>query len=121
MFEETSLILARGGCLKSLDWNDPKMPKGQRHKYFSSLSKRMSPMVSLEQYLIFKLEGHQYTLPLSKVDRVVSAVYVTPLPKASEVVLGIINIQGQVIPVINLRKRFRLSEREVEPSDQFII
>jgi len=78
-------------------------------------------MTSLEQYLIFTLEGHHYTLPLSSIDRIVPAVYVTPLPKAPEVILGIINIQGRIIPVINLRKRFRFPEHEIEPSDQFIV
>lgn len=78
-------------------------------------------MTSSEQFLIFTLEGHYYTLPLSNIDRIVPAVYVTPLPKAPEIILGVINVQGQIIPVINLRKRFRLPEREVEPDDQFIV
>ena len=78
-------------------------------------------MTSLEQHLIFTLEGHHYTLPLSHIDRIVPAVHVTPLPKAPEVILGVINVRGQIIPVINLRKRFHLPEREVEPSDQFIV
>jgi len=78
-------------------------------------------MFSSRQHLIFTLEGHRYTLPLPSIDRVVPAVYITPLPKAPEVVLGVINVQGQIIPVVNLRKRFRLPEREIEPSDQFIV
>ena len=78
-------------------------------------------MTSSEQFLIFTLEGHYYTLPLSNIDRIVPAVHVTPLPKAPEVILGVINVRGQIIPVINLRKRFHLPEREVEPSDQFIV
>ncbi len=53
--------------------------------------------------------------------RVVRAVEVTPLPKAPLIVLGVINVQGQIIPVFNLRKRFSLKQREIEPSNQFII
>ena len=53
--------------------------------------------------------------------RVVRAVEVTPLPKAPLIVLGVINVQGQIIPVFNLRERFSLKQREIEPSNQFII
>jgi purine-binding chemotaxis protein CheW len=48
-------------------------------------------------------------------------VEVTPLPGAPETVLGVINVQGEVIPVINLRRRFGLPERELELTDQFVI
>ena len=73
------------------------------------------------QYLIFTLDEQRYAVPLVNVDRVTPAVYITPLPKVPAIVLGIINIQGQVVPVINLRRRFSLPERELELSDQFII
>jgi purine-binding chemotaxis protein CheW len=45
----------------------------------------------------------------------------TPLPKAPEIVIGVINIQGRIIPVFNIRRRFHLPEREIELSDQLII
>ena len=35
--------------------------------------------------------------------------------------MGILDLQGEVIPVVNLRKRFRLPERELRSSDQFVI
>ena len=53
--------------------------------------------------------------------RVVRAAAITPLPQAPEIVLGILDLQGQVIPVINLRKRFRLPERELSCEDQFVV
>jgi purine-binding chemotaxis protein CheW len=52
---------------------------------------------------------------------VVRAAAITPLPQAPEIVLGILDLQGEVIPVINLRKRFRLPERELRSEDQFVI
>lgn len=53
--------------------------------------------------------------------RVVRAAAITPLPQAPEIVLGILDLQGQVIPVIDLRKRFRLPERELSCEDQFVV
>jgi purine-binding chemotaxis protein CheW len=43
------------------------------------------------------------------------------LPKAPEIVLGVINWQGKIVPVVDVRKRFRLPEREMEPDDRFIL
>lgn len=69
----------------------------------------------------FSLEGQRYALPLSVVRRVVFAVHVTPLPNALGIVLGVIDFQGDVIPVLNVRRRFQLPERPVRVSDQFVI
>lgn len=71
--------------------------------------------------VVFGLDEQQYALPLSDVGRVVQAVEITLLPKAPEIVLGVINIQGRITPVINIRKRFRLPEKKLAPDDYFII
>lgn len=67
------------------------------------------------------LDGQRYALSLAQVERVIRAVEIIPLPKAPEIIAGVINVRGQVIPVVNIRKRFRLSDREILLSDQFII
>jgi purine-binding chemotaxis protein CheW len=46
---------------------------------------------------------------------------VTPLPLAPDVVLGAIDVEGQVLPVFNLRRRFELPERAIKPADHFLI
>ncbi|MBI5249376.1 MAG: purine-binding chemotaxis protein CheW, partial [Desulfomonile tiedjei] len=63
----------------------------------------------------------QYALNLSCVERIVRAVEITPLPDAPDVVLGVINVEGRVIPVLNTRKRLGLPEKELELLDLFII
>lgn len=78
-------------------------------------------MDKANQYLTFILDDYRYGLNLSNVHRILRVVEVTPLPKAPEFVLGVINVQGQVIPVFNIRKRFRLREREINLGDQLII
>jgi len=71
--------------------------------------------------LVFKLDEQQYALRLESVERVVRAAAVTPLPKAPAIVLGILDLQGRIVPAINVRKRFRQPEREIRPEDHFII
>ena len=43
------------------------------------------------------------------------------MPKAPKIVLGVVNVQGKIIPVFNLRKRFGLRERETNLGDQLVI
>lgn len=71
--------------------------------------------------LVFRLDERRYALPLAAVERVVRAVAVTPLPGAPSIVLGAIDVQGRVLPVLNVRRRFRLPDREVRPSDWFLL
>ena len=78
-------------------------------------------MIPSSQYVVFLLDEQRYTLPLTRIERVVSATYITPLPQAPAIIWGVVNIQGQIVPVVNLRKRFHLPERELELSDQFLV
>lgn len=73
------------------------------------------------QLVVFILDEQQYALHLTAVERVVRAVYVTPLPKAPDIILGIVNLGGRIVPVVNVRQRFHLPEREISLSDQLII
>ena len=74
-----------------------------------------------DQYVVFRLDDQRLALRLSGVDRVVQAVAVTPLPEAPEAVPGMVNVQGQILPVVDIRKRFGLAERELDPDDRFIL
>ena len=78
----------------------------------------MSPADNL---VVFNLDSQLYALALSTVERAVRMVEITPLPRAPEIVLGVVNIQGRIIPVLNLRKRFRLPERRAGVGDQLLI
>jgi purine-binding chemotaxis protein CheW len=75
----------------------------------------------LNQLVAFILGDQQYALPLATVQRVVRMVEVTPLPKAPEIVLGVIDFQGNISPVMSMRKRFGLPEPETSLSDQLIV
>jgi purine-binding chemotaxis protein CheW len=78
-------------------------------------------MRTTNHLLVLTLDEQRYALPLSAVERVVRAVAVTPLPQAPEIVLGVVNVHGQLVPVVNLRKWFHLPQRDIELSDRFII
>lgn len=48
-------------------------------------------------------------------------VEITALPKAPEIVLGIVNFHGRVVPAVNLRSRFSLPDRPASLTDQLVI
>ena len=71
--------------------------------------------------LVFTLDDWRYALELSIVERVYRAVAVTPLPDAPDIVLGVVNVRGNVLPVVDIRRRFRLPEKSLTPDDRLII
>ncbi len=78
-------------------------------------------MTDSVQLVVFRLDQQQYALPLSTVGRIVRVVELTPLPGAPAIVLGVIDIAGSIFPVLNLRRRFGLPERETGLTDQHLI
>jgi purine-binding chemotaxis protein CheW len=75
----------------------------------------------MEKLLVFTLSDLRCALKLSDTERIVRAVKISPVPKAPEIVMGLINVQGRVIPVLNIRKLLRLPEIEMTLNDQIII
>lgn len=71
--------------------------------------------------VVVRVDGQRFALLLSAVERIVRAVEVTPLPKAPAIVLGVIDVARRVLPVLSLRRRFGVREREIGPADQFVI
>jgi len=74
-----------------------------------------------DRLVVFTLDEQRYALYLSAVERIVRMVEITPLPGAPDIVMGVINLQGLVIPVFNIRKRFGLKNREPDLNDHLII
>ncbi|MGZ8192608.1 MAG: chemotaxis protein CheW [Methylobacter sp.] len=75
----------------------------------------------VSRFIVFFLDEQRYALPLPCVEKVVHMVDITRLMDAPPIVLGVINVQGRLIPVFNIRQRFQLPEREIAITDQLII
>ena len=78
-------------------------------------------MSAAHQLVGFNLDEQRYGLHLAAVERVVRMVEVTLLPQAPQIVLGVINAQGRIIPVVDIRRRFRLPARDIRLSDHLLI
>jgi purine-binding chemotaxis protein CheW len=78
-------------------------------------------MIEKRTIVLLTVDGQRLALPLSETLRVVRAAEVSPLPGAPPSVLGVINLQGQVIPVVSLRRHLGRPERELDVNDHFLI
>ncbi len=65
---------------------------------------------SAVKYLTFVLGHESYGVGVLKVREIIRMLNITPVPKMPEYLKGVINLRGKVIPVIDLRLRFRLHE-----------
>ena len=74
-----------------------------------------------QKIVIFNLDEFHFALFLPVVERVVFATEITPLPNAPAMVTGVVDFHGQIIPVINIRKRFGLQDQAVKLENHFII
>lgn len=80
-----------------------------------------APAAGLHEILTFEVEGRTYALPASRVRELIRAVAVEPLPGAPPIVEGIINVRGEVVPVVDLRRRLGLPAKPAAPADHLIL
>jgi purine-binding chemotaxis protein CheW len=73
------------------------------------------------EVLVFEVGGQRYGLPTVDVRELVRAVTITPLPNAPAAIEGVVNVRGHVLPVLDVRSRFRLPAKALDPSDHFIV
>ena len=63
-----------------------------------------------EQYLTFKLAGEEYGVEILRVQGIQGLQKITSIPDTPEYILGVINLRGEIVPVIDLRRRFGLEK-----------
>ncbi len=63
----------------------------------------------LQRYLAFRVSGETYGLPIAELGEITKPFDTTPVPRTAEFVIGIGNVRGSVIPIVDLAKRLRLA------------
>jgi purine-binding chemotaxis protein CheW len=72
----------------------------------------MDVMTVAGKYLTFTLGNEEYGVPVLKVREIIKVMDITQVPQVPLHVLGVINLRGKVIPVIDLRRKFGLPSLE---------
>ena len=73
------------------------------------------------QWVTFQLEEETYGINVMQVREVLRYTEIAPVPGAPDYVLGIINLRGNVVPVIDTRSRFGLMEGEITDNTRIIV
>jgi len=73
------------------------------------------------EVLVFEVGGQRYALASADVKELARAVTVVRLPKAPPIVEGVIDVRGAVVPVLDIRSRFRLAAKPLEPTDHLVL
>jgi purine-binding chemotaxis protein CheW len=72
----------------------------------------MSAAIESSQYLTFKLDEELYAVDIAKVREVLELTALTKVPRTPEFMRGVINLRGNVVPVIDMRLKLGLTQTE---------
>jgi purine-binding chemotaxis protein CheW len=74
-----------------------------------------------EDLLTFTADGALYAVAVNRVQEILDLQPLAPLPSAPPHVLGVTNLRGQNVPVVDLRRLLRLPDGENTPQTRFIV
>jgi purine-binding chemotaxis protein CheW len=84
-------------------------------------SNKEASLSSLQQLVTFELFGEVFALPILDVREIIRPTAITPVPQAPGFVEGVINLRGQIIPVVDLRKRFGMSAENSTDDTRIVV
>lgn len=80
-----------------------------------------SKSTDLLQLVGFQLDGEEYGIDILKVQEINRITEITKIPQSPDFVEGVINLRGNVIPIIDLRKRFNMPHKEYDKQTRIVV
>ena len=74
-----------------------------------------------KQYIILRFDNEQYGIDISYIDNIVRLQPITRVPHTQSYFLGIINLRGEILPVMSMRKKFDLPDKENTNATRILI
>lgn len=90
------------------------LPAVQEHGSTASVT-------TISQLVSFELNNEEYGIDVLSVREIIRSTTITAMPNTPEYVDGIINLRGTVVPIISLRRRFGLSDRETDRNSRILV
>jgi purine-binding chemotaxis protein CheW len=81
----------------------------------------VSSITETSQYLTFKLDEEVFALDIAKVREVLDFTLIAKVPQTPEFMLGVINLRGTVVPVVDMRLKFGMTGAETTVNTCIII
>ncbi|NJC88838.1 MAG: chemotaxis protein CheW [Desulfuromonas sp.] len=73
------------------------------------------------QFLAFQLGPEEYALDIKQISEIIKPREYTDIPRVPEFILGLISLRGVVVPVFDLRQRFRLGEKQLTSASRIVV
>lgn len=75
----------------------------------------------LLQLVTFRIGNEEFAVDILAVQEIIRLLQITRVPRAPEYIVGVINLRGKVIPVIDLRKRFKLPQSDTDDDSRIVV
>lgn len=73
------------------------------------------------KYLTFALGSEQYGLEILKVQEIIGVIKITRVPRTKDYLKGVINLRGKIVPIVELRTKLGMPEKEYDEKTCFIV
>ncbi len=74
-----------------------------------------------KQFVIYQLAGEQFGVDIAAVESIIKMQEIAAVPQAPEFVEGVTNLRGEVLPVIDLRKRFEIPPADDSEEERIVV
>src|SRR5690554_4893080 len=74
-----------------------------------------------KQYVVFNLDGQEFAVDINRVKTIEKVTPITRVPGARDFIMGVINLRGEVIPVIDMRRRMGMKPGKFNDESRIII
>ena len=75
----------------------------------------------IKQYIVIRINNEFFGIDIMNVDSIVKIQQITRVPKSQDYFIGVINLRGEIVPVMSLRKRFGVEEAPDDSATRIII
>lgn len=75
----------------------------------------------IKQYIVIRINNEFFGIDIMNVDSIVKIQQITRVPKSQDYFIGVINLRGEIVPVMSLRKRFGVEEVPDDSATRIII
>lgn len=85
------------------------------------MANQIETVADSNQYIVVVLGAEWYGIDISNVDNIVKMQHITRVPNSQSYFNGVINLRGEIIPVMSLRRKFKLEDDEFTDKTRIII
>lgn len=77
--------------------------------------------MSDKKVVVFKIDGEEFAADIMQVERILGYIEPTRIPEAPDFIKGVIKYQEKILPIMNLKKKFGLSDTSINEDSKIIV